>query len=89
MPGSMPWLNPELSFPGDLHIAAGSLLQALLILVVAWCLNWLVRRALDLLRCGAAAAPAPHHQGLISRTLGFVFLDGAGSSRAVFVLRGI
>lgn len=47
MPNPTPWLSPQLSFPGGFHIAAGSLLQALLILVAAWFLNWLVRRALD------------------------------------------
>jgi len=47
MRNPVPWLNPELSFPGGFHIAAGSLLQALLILLAAWLLNLLVRRALD------------------------------------------
>lgn len=46
MPTSLPWLAPPASAP-HLEIAATSLLQALLILLVAWLANWLVRRALD------------------------------------------
>lgn len=47
MRNPIPWLNPPQDNPTHLDIAAASLLQAVAILVVAWLLNWLVRRALD------------------------------------------
>ena len=48
MRNPIPWLNPPTGgTPTHLDIAAASLLQAAGILVVAWLLNWLVRRALD------------------------------------------
>ena len=48
MRNPIPWLDPPtVGTPTQLDIAAGSLLHAAIILVAAWVLNWLVRRALD------------------------------------------
>ena len=50
MRNPIPWLNPPADSPATpthLDIAAASLMQAAAILLVAWAMNWLVRRALD------------------------------------------
>src|SRR5688572_30443486 len=48
MRNPIPWLGPSTpGTPSQLDVAAASLVQAAIILVVAWTLNWLVRRALD------------------------------------------
>ena len=48
MQNPVPWLNPSIDrTTTQLDIAAGSLVQAAIILVVALVLNWIVRRALD------------------------------------------
>lgn len=47
MRNPVPWLAPPTPTASQFDVAAVSLLHAAAILVIAWLLNWLVRRALD------------------------------------------